>query len=213
MDVDGPSCLSHAGRRRVAFGNIFIRCPAFLLFGLATAALPLRAGSNLLEHSPFLPPGAAAGAGQEASSLELRGIVKDGPTYEFSLYDSARRQSTWVGLNEPGHDFLVKAFDPALDAITVEQHGRAFKLVLKDARITPVGAPVGLRIGTVAVSPLPPATLDQDTVDSMSLGELRRRRAQLTAIQALIDARMVASRNQASSSPTTIPPASPPRSQ
>jgi hypothetical protein len=113
----------------------------------------VQAGSNLLENSPFLPAGQLAGAAQETAPLELRSIVKDGGGYEFSLYDPARRQSIWVGLKEPGHEFLVKAFDPATDAITVEQRNRTYTLTLKEARITPLmatpGAPTAVN-GSVA---------------------------------------------------------------
>jgi len=109
-----------------------------LILPLAALAIlfpAARADSNLLDNSPFLPPNAGAGGTAEATPLELRSIFKSGASYEFSLFDPAKRQSTWVGLNEPGHDFVVKAFDAAHDTITVEQRGRTYKLTLKEARI------------------------------------------------------------------------------
>ena len=45
---------------------------------IAAGALPIRAGSTLLENSPFLPPNTSAGAAQEASPLELRSILRAG---------------------------------------------------------------------------------------------------------------------------------------
>jgi len=48
------------------------------LLGVAIAALPLQATSNLLENSPFLPGNVAAGAAQNSAPLELRSILKQG---------------------------------------------------------------------------------------------------------------------------------------
>ncbi len=114
---------------------VLLPCLILPLAGLAMLVPAGRADSNLLENSPFLPPNSAAGGAQEAAPLELRSILKSGGAYQFSLYDTARRQSTWVGLNEAGHDFVVKAFDAAHDTITVDQRGRSFKLTLKESRI------------------------------------------------------------------------------
>ena len=131
------------------------------LLGLVIGALPAPAGSNLLENSPFLPPNNAAGAAQDGAPLELRSILKAGAVYEFSLYDTAKKQSTWAGLNETGHDFVVKAFDPANDTVTVEQRNRTYKLALKEAKIAlmsmPPGQPgsVGGPAGTGAVGVVP----------------------------------------------------------
>jgi len=88
-------------------------------------------------------------AAQETAPLELRSILRTGREYEFSLYDPSRKQSTWVGLNEPGHDFLVRDFDPAHDAVTVERRGRVYRLALKQATITPLaGTAVAAAAGT-----------------------------------------------------------------
>jgi hypothetical protein len=116
----------------------FIRTLTWLLGCAAGASLPLQAESSLLQNSPFLPTGQLAGTTQEAAPLELRSIIKDGGRYEFSLYDSAKKRSTWVTLQEPGHDFLVKAFDPANDAVTVEHRSRTYTLTLRDAKIIPL---------------------------------------------------------------------------
>jgi hypothetical protein len=107
-----------------------------LLLGVTRSVLPLHAVSNLIENSPFLPAGLGPGAAQQSAPLELRSILKEAGEYEFSLYDAAKKQSTWVRLNESGHDFTVKAFDPNKEAVTVEQKGRTYQLVLKESRIT-----------------------------------------------------------------------------
>jgi hypothetical protein len=105
------------------------------LLGATVVALPLRAASNLIENSPFLPASGVAGAAQQSAPLELRSILKEGDGYEFSLFDAAKKQSTWVGLNETGHDFTVKAFDPVKEMVTVEQKGRTYQLALKESKI------------------------------------------------------------------------------
>ena len=105
------------------------------LLGVAIAALPLQATSNLLENSPFLPGNVAAGAAQNSAPLELRSILKQGGEYEFSLYDTAKKQSTWARLNESGHDFTVKAFDSDKEIVTVEQKNRTYLLALKESKI------------------------------------------------------------------------------
>jgi hypothetical protein len=105
------------------------------LLGVTLAVLPLHAGSNLLENSPFLPATGSAGAAQQAAPLELRSILKQGGEFEFSLYDAAKKQSTWARLNEPGHDFAVKAYDPDKEIVTIEHKGRTYKLTLKESKI------------------------------------------------------------------------------
>jgi hypothetical protein len=110
------------------------------LLGMAVAALPVRAASNLLENSPFLPSNLGPGAAQEAAPLELRSILKEGADYEFSLYDPAKRLSTWARVDEPGHEFMVKAFDPGKEIVTVERGNRTYKLVLKESKIIPLAS-------------------------------------------------------------------------
>ena len=113
----------------------------------------VQADSNLLENSPFLPPNVSAtGAAQEATPLELRSVLKAGGDYEFSLYDTAKKQSTWAKLNESGYDFIVKAFDPEKDTVTVELRNRTYKLTLKEAKITQLGTAPGQPLSAVAAA-------------------------------------------------------------
>jgi len=125
------------------------------LLGLVVAALPLQATSNLLENSPFLPGNVAAGAAQNSAPLELRSILKEGGEYEFSLYDAAKKQSTWVRLNESGHDFTVKAFDPDKETVTVEQKSRTYLLALKEAKIALVTMAPGQTSANAGMPPNP----------------------------------------------------------
>jgi hypothetical protein len=131
-----------------------IRSLLLPLLAVAAGVLPVRAGSGLLESSPFLPPNSSAGAAQEASPLELRSILRAGGDFEFSLYDPARKLSTWARLNEPGHDFIVKAYDPEKEIVTVERRSRTYKLALKEAKILPLTVVPGQ---TPTMAGMPPA--------------------------------------------------------
>jgi hypothetical protein len=123
------------------------------LLAVAASALPIRAGSGLLENSPFLPPNTAAGTAQEASPLELRSILRTGGDFEFSLYDPAKKLSTWARLNETGHDFIVKAYDPEKELVTVERRSRTYKLALKEAKIVPLAVVPGQTPGMAGMTP------------------------------------------------------------
>lgn len=125
-----------------------IRSLLLPLLAVAAGALPVRAGSTLLESSPFLPPSTAGGAAQEASPLELRSILRSGGDFEFSLYDPAKKLSTWARLNEPGHDFVVKAYDPEKEIVTVERQSRTYKLALKEAKIVALAVVAAQAPGT-----------------------------------------------------------------
>lgn len=147
-----------------------IRSLLLPLLAIAAGALPIRAGSTLLENSPFLPPNTSAGAAQEASPLELRSILRAGGDFEFSLYDPAKKLSTWARLNEPGHDFIVKAYDPQKEMVTVERRSRTYKLALKEAKILPLavvssqtpgmaGMPPGMTPGSGPMGPGAPGQM------------------------------------------------------
>lgn len=113
---------------------------------LAAGVRPSPAADGLLENSPFLPPASAAGAaGQGSHPLELRGIFRDGDTYEFSIYDTVKKRSQWVTLDEPGRDFMVKAYDAGKQAVTIEQQQQTYVLTLTKAKITPLHLAPGPR--------------------------------------------------------------------
>jgi hypothetical protein len=195
---------------------IFIRRFALPICGVIILSLSAQAGTALLENSPFLPPGAVAAIAQQAAPLELRSIVKSDGQYEFSLYDSARKQSIWVHLKEPGHDFLVKAYDPANSIVTVEHRSRTYTLTLKEAKITPLNTPPDLRAAALATPSTPtemlqPETLDKGVLASMSMDELRRRRVQLSQAQAQINASIAEVQSLRRSPPTPRQPGQPPR--
>jgi hypothetical protein len=184
------------------------------LLGMVPLVLPVQAGSNLLENSPFLPPNvSAAGAAQEAAPLELRSVLKAGGEYEFSLYDPAKKQSTWARLNEPGHDFVVKAYDPEKDTVTVELRNRTFKLTLKEAKIAqlstaPGQPPVAVAAGPQPVAgrgqpgPTPPGRDQSGAAPALTPEQLRNLQTDINRRREL--------RRQATASPGPTTPAQPP---
>ena len=185
-----------------------------LLLGMVPLVLPVQAGSNLLEHSPFLPPNvSAAGAAQETAPLELRSVLKVGGEYEFSLYDSAKKQSTWARLNEPGYDFVIKAYDPEKDTVTVELRNRTFKLTLKEAKITQLSIAPGQPPAAVAAGPQPVAGRGQPGPTSPGRDQSGPAPAltpeQLRNLQNDINRRREL-RRQATTSPGPTTPAQPP---
>jgi len=133
---------------------------------------------NLLQTSPFAPAAGVTASGQNAASLEFRGVFADQGEYFFSLYDTATRRGVWVGLNEPGNPFLVRSYDPANESLTAEYQGRTLQLTLKMAKIlvsaAPPLPPVPNASGAATVQPAPPPA---GTPEAQIVEEIRRRRA------------------------------------
>jgi len=111
----------------------------------AYAAFVLAAGSlraDLAASSPFLPANAVAagpGAGP-AGPIELRGRMSTPSGEAFCIYDTAKKKDVWVGLNETGHDFVVKSADAGSDSVSVQYQGHSMKLTLRTAKVASAGA-------------------------------------------------------------------------
>jgi hypothetical protein len=122
-------CLKPLGWRAVV--------SAWAAMGLAAS---LRA--DLAPASPFLPANApaAAGAAAAAGPIELRGLMPTADGYAYCIYDTAKKKSVWVGLNETGHDFVVKSSNTGSDSVKVDYQGRTLTLTLKEAKVTSAGA-------------------------------------------------------------------------
>ena len=110
--------------------------PRLLAAVLGLGAL-LPARGQLADASPFLPPGTvdAPGASADGGTLELRGIMSTSVGYLYCIYDPAKKSSSWVGLNEDGHGYVVKAADPARDSVTLQAAGRTFNVALHQAKV------------------------------------------------------------------------------
>ena len=151
-------------------------------------AVGARADTKLAATSPFLPPdGAAAAAGAENTPLELRGILRDGDGYRFSIFDPAKKSGQWVKLNEPGHDFVVKAHDLAHDTVTLDFQGRVLTLPLHSAKVVGLALPepesASLRGpmprpgNGVGVGPVPHASTPEEAARfNRAVEEINRRR-------------------------------------
>ena len=111
--------------------------PALAAMGLAGT---LRA--DLAPVSPFLAPNAvAAGAAAGPSSpIELRGLMPTPNGLAFCIFDTAKKKSVWIGMNETGHDFVVRSASPESDTISVDYQGKSMKLTLKAAKVDSAGA-------------------------------------------------------------------------
>ena len=150
-----------------------------VLSAAAALAGPVRA--DLAASSPFLPAGAAAGAGAAAAAqdpVELRGVMALPDGNSYCIYDTAKKTSSWVGLNEAGYDFVVKSADPANDSIMVTLGGRDIRLALKTSKVVSAGngnagAPATPGQGNLLGPPTPGD--EQKRLDAVA-NEVRRRR-------------------------------------
>jgi hypothetical protein len=167
MTFNGARVGMHAFRGLLALS---------LAAGLAAAAR-----ADLVVSSPFLPAGSqgAAGAAGPAGPIELRGISAVSDGVSVCIYDVAKKRSFWVGLNEAGHDFVVKAADPGSDSVTVDYQGRPLKLTLRAAKVASSGS--GAAAGTAASAVASPVALNPTPADEQRrleavAQEVRRRR-------------------------------------
>jgi hypothetical protein len=123
-------------------------------FGLAPV---LPAFGQLADTSPFLAPGMAdsAAAAAGGGTLELRGIMSTSDGLRFCIYEPAKKSSAWVGVNESGHDYLIKGADPAHDTVTLQAAGRTFTVALHQAKIAALNGP-GIGLPTRELGPTSP---------------------------------------------------------
>jgi hypothetical protein len=171
----------------------------FLLGAALAAVRPVLLRADLAGVSPFLPPNAAAAAGQSGPSgpVELRGIMGTGSGFAYCIYDTAKKTSTWAGLNEKGNDFVVKSADPARESVTVDYQGQTLKLVLHTAKVASSGLAPMIQPATAVASSVvvnPSMADEQRRLDAVAQ-EVRRRRAE--RMRAL---------NAASTNPSNTPP-------
>lgn len=142
---------------------------------------------NLVDRSPFAPPGqsGAAAAPAEQPTLEFRGMVTDQAGTSYSIFDTAANKGRWVRADDNNGPVRVRAFDAASSTLEVEQNGRPVKLALKRATIQ-AGQPVAAMIPSApqpGAIPAPGAEIKrpEGAADARRLeavaAEVRRRRA------------------------------------
>jgi len=152
--------------------------PALAAMGLSGAL-----HADLAPVSPFLAPNAAAAgaAAGPSSPIELRGLMPTPNGLAFCIFDTAKKKSVWIGMNETGHDFVVRSASPESDTISVDYQGKSMKLTLKAAKVDSAGAaslgppsaPAPGLPGRVALNPNPAD--EQKRLDAVAQ-EVRRRR-------------------------------------
>ena len=156
----------------------------FLAVAVAAAApASARVVDTLPGPSPFLPPaGSQAATETPDAPIELRGVVTNEGQTLFSIYDTARKSSDWVGLNETGHPFTVRKYDAAHDTVTVDYQGRALTLALHTAKVAsaPVMLPV-MRPGLVSPPPPAPQPIGGPIVLHPSPADEKRRLEEIAA--------------------------------
>jgi hypothetical protein len=174
--------LGAVGKRGV-FGGLLV---------LVAAGLPVAVRADLVGSSPFLPANAqgAGAASGPSGPIELRGISPMSGGAAFLIYDVAKKKSAWVGINEPGHDFVVKSADAENDTVTVDYQGRPLKLTLRVAKVASSGtasaatggAPAPSAVASsVVVNPTPAD--EQKRLDAVAQEVRRRRLEREKAIQ------------------------------
>lgn len=179
---------------------IAVACAAWL--AAEPARNPAGVAADLLQElvrqSPFVPAGGAAGRGDAArGELELRGVVWDGGSLRFSIFDPGTGESTWTTLDEEGLPFRARSYDREKDTLTVEYQGRVLVLPLAEAQFsesadgspppapplptnTPgpggpeAGAPVPAA-GASSGAPMPAGAQDAQRLQQMA-DDMRRRR-------------------------------------
>jgi hypothetical protein len=153
--------------------------------------------ADLAPASPFLPAGAAAAAaakGGPSGPIELRGVMASSDGASYCIYDTAKKKNFWVGLNESGHDFVVKSADPDGESVMVDYQGRSMHLEFHTSKVEssgpatavtagPRGGPASNPLSTsVVVNPTPAD--EQRRLDAVAQEVRRRRMERQKALEA-----------------------------
>jgi hypothetical protein len=173
--------------------------PGLVLVAVGTLAAGLRS-ADLPATSPFLPanaPVAASTPALDAGGIELRGVMQTPVGPLFSIYNTARRQSTLVGLNEAGTwgaggngSFVVRSYRQVgeQDQVTVDFQGRTATLVTKKAKVGVVtrgGNPLAnaspALTQTVSLNPTPESEAQRLQAVTDEIARRREARAQADA--------------------------------
>ncbi len=104
------------------------------------ALTALMKAQPLADTSPFMPVGQQAPGQIESAPLEFRGVTGTGTSAVFSIYNATAKQSTWAGLEEVGHEFVIRSYDEATQTITVEIGGRLLPLKLVQGQVATAAA-------------------------------------------------------------------------
>lgn len=175
--------------------GLFVAASALLSVGLASVCVRAEALS-ISTNSPFLPrAGQGITATTENTPVELRGLMEkdeNGVGPIFGFYDTIKKQAVWVKLNEQPKDFpiMVRAYDAANQAVTVDYQNRSLNLRFEAAKI--IAAPVmAAAAGPARPMPAPgqpavgqaPSPEDTRRLEAVAAEVARRRQARQAAQQ------------------------------
>ena len=101
--------------------------------------------SNLVDRNPFMTPQQESQKKAEPTPqpqrspppLSLRGIMKIGETWEFSIHHKKKNQSNWVKLKDENAAYYVSAYDQEQKTITLKMSGQTVRLSLQKPDLSP----------------------------------------------------------------------------
>lgn len=125
-----------------------LRKQACVVTALGALSCALAHADASLTRSPFLPPDyerrevrperVRQEPPREIRQLELRGIMKWGGKWRFSLYDPRKNKGSWVGLQDKEAEYYVVGFDPDTRVIALQEGGQVHRISLKSPDNKPV---------------------------------------------------------------------------
>jgi len=148
--------------------------------------------SNLVTHSPFLPPDWGQQAAEKPAQpvtqkgplsreLEFRGVFSMNGVTKFGVFDRNAQKGQWFPLNSGNDRFTVIRYNEGMQTILIKADGRIEELSLKEADDKPL--PVMGALNTLRPpSPPPPvngasnANAEGDDDDASRTSNVPRRR-------------------------------------
>lgn len=131
---------------------------AAVLLGIASASAVDLEG--LVKNSPFGGTSAPVGPGVAPSTLEFRGMYKEGGVNYYSIYNTQTKQSSWVAEGEaPSANVpvVVKGFDAANETLMVDNGGQPQKMELHQAVVAVYKGPSPAQLAAVSTAVAPTA--------------------------------------------------------
>jgi len=127
-----------------------------IALGVPLLALPLLIApalaqtSSLSEKSPFLPrgygekepepvqPPVVQNNGPISQTIEVRGVMKWGNRFQFSVFNKKENKSYWIDEDETVEQISARDYDPDSQSLTISMNGRSERLSLMDASESPL---------------------------------------------------------------------------
>lgn len=128
---------------------------AATLGGLPAFALDLE---GLAKNSPFGGTGTAAGPGAAPSTLEFRGMYREGGVNYYSIYNTQTKQSSWVAEGEaPSTNVpvVIKGFDAVNETLNVDNGGQPQQMALHQAVVVTYKGPSPAQLAAVSAAAAP----------------------------------------------------------